>query len=638
MIKKYGAFLLRIFGWSLLLISGVQADEPVHIQQAQIQETEGYGYAAPARWVNVKAMDEGWETVALPHALTRKFIPEAPGSDFAGPPTVETWYRLDVPEPLESSNPRYLYIPRWKTDGQIAVYSNGQLLYQSHTHLFWNGWNTPLWIALDDNADATQPRAILIRIERPRNMGGGISSVWIGENDRLGWRYHLRYLLQIQVPYMSSVAFLIVGIYSLVVWCRRRGETLYLLFFFISLASFLRTLHYHVGENPLLISDEWFSWLTVNSLFWLISGVHFFLNYLHLNPLRRMDQLVIALTVGLSILSLPVFPALPNFYLVSPVAYVFLMFMGTAVGVAGIVQSRKADSKDGVLLSSWCLLGMVLWLYDWLLQSNYIDIESIYLGPYTNIVAFLLFLSIMFRRYVNALDEVKVLNTSLALRLKAREEELLQSYQVQRDISHQQTLTEERQRMMQDMHDGMGSSLRTALLTIEKGHLDTAMVTDVLKGCIDDLKLAIDAMEPVQTDLLLLLATLRYRLGPRLEGAGIVLRWEIQNVPALDWLNHRNALHILRIVQEAFTNIIKHTQSTEIRVATGTERPWVFVTIEDNGQGFDVAQSMDRSGKGLRNQMRRAESIGAEIDWQSSQAGTRLTLRLPIERPWATDP
>jgi len=166
---------------------------------------------------------------------------------------------------------------------------------------------------------------------------------------------------------------------------------------------------------------------------------------------------------------------------------------------------------------------------------------------------------------------------------------------------------------------------------VEHGQTDEADVAQVLKDCIDDLKLAIDSMEPVDADLLLLLATLRYRLGPRLESTGIALRWEVQNVPKLDWLDPKNALHILRILQEAFTNIIKHTQATEIRVATTMEDNFVVVTVTDNGQGFSLEHALKSGGKGLSNQMRRAEAIGAEITWESNGAGTYFTLRLPIK-------
>ncbi len=213
-----------------------------------------------------------------------------------------------------------------------------------------------------------------------------------------------------------------------------------------------------------------------------------------------------------------------------------------------------------------------------------------------------------------------------------REAELAATHERLREIEQRQTLSQERQRLMQDMHDGLGSSLTSALRVVEHGRMAEAEVAQVLKGCIDDLKLAIDSMEPVDADLLLLLATLRYRLGSRLESTGIALRWEVNNVPKLDWLDPKNALHILRILQEAFTNIIKHTHATEIRVATRAENDQVVVTIRDNGQGFAVENALKSGGKGLSNQMRRAEAIGAEVKFDSSDTGTCFTLWLPIKR------
>ena len=226
-----------------------------------------------------------------------------------------------------------------------------------------------------------------------------------------------------------------------------------------------------------------------------------------------------------------------------------------------------------------------------------------------------------------ALVRLRVRNHAKVVRQRCLLEE---SHQRLREIAHRQTLSDERQRLTQDMHDGMGSSLLTALLAVERGHIDTAMVADVLKNCIDDLKLTIDSMEPIQADLLLLLATLRFRLGPRLESAGIKLRWEVENVPVMEWIDPRNALHILRILQEAFANIVKHAAATEIRVATCVESDTVLVIITDDGLGFSVDEGLDKDGKGLRNQMRRAASIGAEVKLESGNPGTRLTLRLPI--------
>lgn len=216
-------------------------------------------------------------------------------------------------------------------------------------------------------------------------------------------------------------------------------------------------------------------------------------------------------------------------------------------------------------------------------------------------------------------------------RRKVLEADLDERNKQLRIIEQREILSNERQRLVQDMHDGLGSSLVSALRVVEHGQISEAEVAEVLKGCIDDLKLAIDSMEPVEADLLLLLATLRYRLGPRLESTGVTLHWEVKTVPDLNWLDPKNALHILRILQETFTNIIKHTHATEIRVITRVNGNFIEVTIADNGQGFVVKNALSNGGKGLSNQLRRAEAIGSKVHWESNSTGTTMTLMLPIK-------
>lgn len=226
-----------------------------------------------------------------------------------------------------------------------------------------------------------------------------------------------------------------------------------------------------------------------------------------------------------------------------------------------------------------------------------------------------------------ALNSARAARSAIVVRF-----ELADSHAQLRAIEHKQTLEQERQRLMQDMHDGLGSSLISALRVVEHNKMDADELAEVLKGCIDDLKLAIDSMSPVDDSLLLLLATLRFRLGPRLENTGIKLSWKVEKVPALHWLEPKNSLHILRILQEAFTNIIKHTDATEVNVATTVEGDYVLVTIQDNGKGFAIDQVMLAGCKGLSGQKDRAIAIGGEIYWHSSNAGTCVNLRLPINQ------
>lgn len=226
----------------------------------------------------------------------------------------------------------------------------------------------------------------------------------------------------------------------------------------------------------------------------------------------------------------------------------------------------------------------------------------------------------------------KVITTAITTRL-----DLEESNHKLREIERSQTLQKERQRLMQDMHDGLGSSLLSALRVVEKGNMPSQEVAQVLKECIDDLKLAIDSIEPVDQDLLLLLATLRFRIGTRLENSGINLRWNVTTIPPLEWLDPTSSLHALRILQEALTNIIKHSGADEVSLSTHSTETQVFVEIADNGCGFDPQSAPANGGRGLLNQSQRATAIGAEIRWVTRQRGSCMQLVLPIKKKRITD-
>lgn len=618
----------------------VQAREPLHFRSAQIMNTEGRPDTPAPYAVDPGTLVGNWKTVALPHVLTADSgSGENPGAA-KNAPGVVSWIRLQLPV-TNAKGSWFLYIPRVQSDRPIAVYGDGRLLYKLNTDVFWNAWNTPGWVDLSEGPAQTLPREIMLRVERPRNLNTAISTVWLGERADLAWRYQLRYVLQLQIPYTVSATYMAMGLFFLIGWLRQRGNMLLLHCFCLSLASFFRAFPYYVGGNRLILPESGFTWLTINSQVWLILAIHFLLNHLHARASPVFNRAVVYFSLGIGLGTVVIFATGAWVHVLSPLASALSLVMGLVVGAVGLHQSRRARSMHGMLLGVWCVLGMLFWLHDWLLQNSLIPIESIFIGSYANILAIFLMVIVVFRAYVGAVNEVSQANATLGQRLGAREAELTESHRRQAEIAHRQTLADERQRLMQDMHDGMGSSLRTALLDVEKGRVGPSAVAQVLRSCIEDLKLAIDAMEPVQADLLLLLATLRFRIGPRLENAGLTLRWDIQNVPPLDWIDPRNSLHILRILQEAFTNIINHSKASEIRVSTSVAQDSVLVVISDNGQGFDVARQLGGLCRGLNNQVRRAESIGGQVRWRSSAAGTELTLALPIQRkplPGAAEP
>jgi signal transduction histidine kinase len=174
---------------------------------------------------------------------------------------------------------------------------------------------------------------------------------------------------------------------------------------------------------------------------------------------------------------------------------------------------------------------------------------------------------------------------------------------------------------------------------VEFNQAGTVNLVQLLQECIDELKLSIDSLEPLDCDLLALLAGLRYRLGPRLEGAGLRLHWEVSDLPVLPWLDAQAALHVLRILQEVLTNIIKHSGAREITVRTAQaphgNRAGVQVMVVDDGRPFDRSQAPTEGRKGLANMRTRALALQAWLDWAPRAGGNRFTLWMPLERAGA---
>ena len=219
-------------------------------------------------------------------------------------------------------------------------------------------------------------------------------------------------------------------------------------------------------------------------------------------------------------------------------------------------------------------------------------------------------------------------------RLELLSAEVQQQQMQLRESEREQAVLNERQRLLRDMHDGLGASLVLALKMIEEGRLTIDEAAVVLRECLDDLRLVIDSLEPFEHNLVTLLATLRYRLGGRLDRAGIAIEWSMCESPALTWMNAPQALEVLRIVQEALTNVLKHARASRVRISlaihadvgTGNGET-VCLTIEDNGVGFDGESP---SGRGLQNMRHRAHLIGAALTIDARE-GTALRLLLPVD-------
>jgi len=234
---------------------------------------------------------------------------------------------------------------------------------------------------------------------------------------------------------------------------------------------------------------------------------------------------------------------------------------------------------------------------------------------------------------VRILREAETARAELETRVREREQLLKRNFERLRESERLQATAQERQRIMQDMHDGLGSQLLSSLMLVERGAVTQEQVAQILRECIDDMRLAIDALATEDAGLLSALGNLRFRMEPRLRAAGIDLAWNARGLPEEIDLNPDAVLPILRIVQEALTNALKHSRARAVQVSVAIEHSWdaqlLTIRVADNGRGITGESS---GGRGLLNMRNRANRIGAQLKLETVPgAGTVVQLVYRLE-------
>ena len=603
-------------------------------------------------WAALRAMDGGvghlpahlqppsearaWQPVQLPDVRKREA-----GASFAEDPQYQMrWYRMRYAPPEDRwPTSVALYMPRLVTlaaavlvrtdEGWRPVFDNQAGAREQ--------WVRPLWAVFPGAfTELQRDRAIEVVVAVPvlKDSFFAVSSAWLGAREDLESLYKRRWALQIGVPQATGLTLVALGLFAFTLWLQRREEPAYLLFALATVAWLVRNLHYHIDLPRTRLGLEWFWWLTHASMSWVMLFTFLFaLRFAH----RRFpwcERLLLAFVLITSVATMPLW-----INLLDPLVLQHLV--NAVVGAIGTVfvaiVALREGSRELRLIAASLGLGLVLGIHDLGLLAGWGWNEHIYLMPFATLVIVACFLYAVQRRYIGALKQVEQANDQLGLRLAEQGQQLQAQHVRLSEAERQQALLLERQRLMQDMHDGLGSSLLSAMVAVEQGSMQQEQVVEVLRECVDDLRLVIDSLEPVGHDLVSLLATMRYRLGKRLQAGGLMLEWDVQDLPPLEWLEPPDALHVLRLLQEALNNVLKHAHASRVRIATRDLGHKVEIRVEDDGQGFDLATA--QKGRGLRSQQKRAQRLGGSLHVDSRPGhGTQLSLRLPVQRRGPTGP
>ncbi|HEX9390641.1 MAG TPA: ATP-binding protein [Usitatibacteraceae bacterium] len=565
-------------------------------------------------------VEAAWERVALPDSWSKSKRPR----------NIYGWYRLRFEHNLRTAGQQALYIPR--ITNNVEVFLNGSSFAVSGRLALEPEatWNRAQYFLVPSSLFKPGANELLIRLHPDGYERAGLSTVCLGDAAVLNVPYQRRFFIQTAAPQLISGLLGVMAAFSLAIWARRRDEAMFLFFGLMSLVAILRLSHYYLRDTPL-----WLALTAVPALAWLTTLQLQFTLRFAAYEMRRFERalLIFAAVVTVAFVVIPV---------VTPSAYgaaigvlyaVLTLLSPILLGVAGYALLRARSAENYILLAA-LVLNTVLGAHDSLAYRELLGFDQPYLLPLGMPMILFAVAALLVKRFVATLSGYETLNADLAERVAQRERELQASFEQVRQLDQQRATAEERQRLMRDMHDGIGSHLMSTLALARMGTLSQQELSEILADCIDELKMTIDSLEPVESDLLVVLGNLRYRLEPRLNAAGITLEWAVNDLPPLPYLDPENVRSVLRIVQEAFTNTLKHSHAKRITLSTGVDIAGnrVLVRLTDDGNGNCAAENK-HAGRGIDNMKNRAAKLGGQIEVIPLRGGgTCVNLYLPLSR------
>jgi len=232
---------------------------------------------------------------------------------------------------------------------------------------------------------------------------------------------------------------------------------------------------------------------------------------------------------------------------------------------------------------------------------------------------------ILSARLIATLHGIERLNLTLEARVAEREAALAQNFERLRSLQMQNAAGEERQKIMRDLHDGLGSRLFITLSRAEAGSLDQDELVEALRECIADMRLTFEAMGPQVGDFLAAWGNFRYRWKRALDLMGLACTWEQETADRIVDIPPHVFLQLLRIVQEALTNVLKHAQASRVTVRLRADALAIEIAVSDDGRGLGHPKPPE--GRGLANMRSRAARIGAHFAIADQHPGVLVSVK-----------
>jgi signal transduction histidine kinase len=199
---------------------------------------------------------------------------------------------------------------------------------------------------------------------------------------------------------------------------------------------------------------------------------------------------------------------------------------------------------------------------------------------------------------------------------------------------------EERAHLARELHDSVTQTLYSltmyadaARLALASNKQDAALehvnaLRDLTREAMRDMRLLVFELRPPILTQEGLIAAIQTRLDSVEARSGyqttFIVEGKTQFPPEVE-------TELYRIVQEALNNIVKHAQAQQVTVQLFQDNQHLQLTIQDDGQGFDVAPAQQQGRIGLRSMKERAQKLGGTLIIESAPGqGTTLSVEITV--------
>ncbi|WPH12417.1 sensor histidine kinase [Variovorax paradoxus] len=599
----------------LLAAAGMAQAQPAPAFQAafQVEAVRGTG------WDEAAPPADGWTPVALPDSWAARW----PGFDGV------VWYRLTWDQPAEVTEVGLL-LHYLNMAGAVSL--NGTPIWrdQSLVEPLTRAWNSPRYWLLAPPLLQAGRNTLLVRVSGLSAYQAGLGPVSLGAPAAMQAAYGQERVWRRDLQMLGLAVSAAVSAFFAALWAMRRRETAYGWFALMSVLWLL------FGYNQIATSPWPFasnhSWQALNTSLLLLFSVSYAVFALRFCE-RRMPRLEgLALLVAVA--------GVLDLWLTGSANLLTHRAVWTLVGgltiiavnSAALIHALRHRHSPMRSLAPFMALSAATGAHDLLVFTQVID-SNIY---YTTMSSYGLLLGMALTqagRFVQSLKRIENFNTELIEEVNAAKAELGVTLAQQHALELAHARIGERVNLASDLHDGLGGMLVGSIATLERKpeKLSAPELLAMLKRLRDDLRLIIEATGQHDGTRAFgeLLVPLRHRTSQLLDANGIDCRWQVSNIETLE-LPPSQSLDLLRFLQEALTNVLKHSASRRVDVAVTRTGAELQLSVRDDGRGFAVDGADKGAGAGLRSLRTRARRLGADLQLQSRPGQTQLALRMPL--------